>query len=305
VVHTGKFRRRRRRSGYDANVAQLQRRRFSDSQDVRTTGRGRVEVVELGDRSIARLVWQPGWRWSVDVSPIAGTELCQFHHLGYASSGLIRVQMPDGLELEIGPGEMYEIPPGHDAWVVGDEPFVSIDFSAMRDFAKPQSELARRVLSTILFTDIVDSTAQAVATGPARWAAIVSQHNAEAERVIDHYDGRLVKTTGDGVIGLFDSAGRAAWAALAIGRAVRPLGVAIRAAVHAGEVELSAGDVRGVAVHTAARMMALAGPGEVVVSATVRDLVDGNDLEFDDLGTHDLKGLPGQRQLYRLRTGAD
>jgi class 3 adenylate cyclase len=91
---------------------------------------------------------------------------------------------------------------------------------------------------------------------------------------------------------------------LAIAEAVRPLDISIRAAVHTGEVELSVGDVRGVAVHAAARMMALASGSEIVVSATVRDLVDGTDLEFQDFGVHELKGLPGQRQLYRIRAAA-
>src|SRR5262249_47762859 len=157
---------------------------------------------------------------------------------------------------------------------------------SMRDFARPAGEVNRRVLSTILFTDIVDSTAKAVSMGSGRWPAVVAQHNAEAEREIDRQDGRMVKTTGDGVIALFYSAERAVLAAVAVGNAVRPLGVEIRAGVHTGEVELVAGDVRGVSVHTTARLMALGGPGDVVVSATVRDLLDGSELEFDDLGVH-------------------
>jgi class 3 adenylate cyclase len=283
-------------------VAKLQRRRFSDSDDVRVAGRGKVEIVELGDRVIARLVWPPGWRWSVDVKPIAGTQWCQSHHVGYTVSGRLRVQMSDGVELELGPGEVAEIPPGHDAWVLGDEPYVTIDFEAMRGFARPQSESGRRTLASILMTDIVDSTAQAVSQGPDRWRDTVSRHNEIAERAIVRNDGRLVKTTGDGVIGLFDSSERAIRAAVAVADGVRSLNLRLRAAVHTGEVELSTGDVRGVAVHAAARMMALAGSDEVVVSATVHDVVDGTGLEFDDFGVHELRGLPGKRQLYRLKT---
>jgi class 3 adenylate cyclase len=283
-------------------MARLQRRRFDETEDVRVAGRGKVELVELGDRVIGRLVWEPGWRWSVDVKPIAGTQWCQSHHVGYSVSGHLRVQMSDGVELELGPGEVFEIPPGHDAWVLGDEPFVTIDFEAMRGFARPQSESGRRTLASILFTDIVDSTAQAVRQGPDRWRDTVSRHNEMAERAIVRNDGRLVKTTGDGVIGLFDSSERAIRAAVAVVEGVRGLDLRIRAAVHTGEVELSPGDVRGVAVHAAARMMALAGADEIVVSATVHDVVDGTGLEFDDFGVHELKGLPGQRQLYRLKT---
>lgn len=269
---------------------------------MRITGRGRVEVVELDDRVVAKITWQPGWRWSVDVKPIAGTQWCQSHHLAVSLSGRVRIQMQDGVELEVGPGEIYEIPPGHDAWVIGDEPFVSVDFEAMRGFAKADPNVIRRSLASLLMTDIVDSTARAVELGPARWQEVIGLHNERAERTIDNYEGRLVKTTGDGVIGLFDSAERAVRAAVALRDAIRPLDVDIRAGVHTGEVEMSAGDVRGVAVHATARMMALAGPGEVVVSTTVRDLLDGTGLVFEDFGLHTLKGLPTERQLYRLRS---
>ncbi len=281
-------------------MARLQRRRFEDSDDVRTISNGRIEVVELDDRVIGRMTYQPGWRWSVDVKPIAGTQTCQFHHVGVTTSGRLRVQMPDGLELEIGPGEVFEIPPGHDAWVVGEEPWVSVDFEAMRAYAKSQPDSGRRVLSSLLFTDIVDSTARAVAAGPARWRELVSRHNEVAERIIDQQGGRLVKTTGDGVIALFDSAERAVRAAGQLTEAMHAMAIEIRAAVHTGEVEQSQGDVRGVAVHTAARLLDTAHHGDVVVSSTVRELLDGTDLDFEDHGVFSLKGLPGERQLFRL-----
>jgi len=281
-------------------MARLQRRRFDESEDVRITGRGRVEIVELDDRVIGKLVWDPGWRWSVDVKPIAGTQYCQSHHVGYCVSGRLRVQMSDGVELEIGPNEVFEIPPGHDAWVLGDEPFVTIDFEAMRGFARANTDTGRRTLASILMTDIVESTARAVALGPARWQEVVRRHNELAERAIDQHDGRLVKTTGDGVIGLFNSAEQAVRAASAISVGVRSLDIAVRAAVNTGEVEQTAGDARGVAVHAVARMMALAQADEIVISATVHDLLDGTGLEFEDFGLHELKGLPGQRQLFRM-----
>jgi class 3 adenylate cyclase len=262
---------------------------------------GRIDVIELDDRVVGRMSYDPGWRWSVDVKPLVGTETCQFHHFGVCLSGRLRVQMRDGVELEIGPGDVHEIPPGHDAWVLGDDPFVSIDFESMRTYGRAQSSGGRRVLFSILMTDIVDSTAQAVAHGPAEWRNLVSRHNELAERTIDRQGGQLVKTTGDGVIALFDSAERAVRAGAAFATAVEPLGVKVRCGVHTGEVELSGGDVRGVAVHAVARIMATAAPGDVVVSATIRDLVDGGDLQFEDYGLHELKGLPGQRQLYRLR----
>ena len=214
-------------------------------------------------------------------------------------SGQLRVQMQDGVELELGPGEVFEIPPGHDAWVVGDEAWVSIDFEAVRSLTL-HSSAPHRVLATILFTDIVDSTGKAVAYGPGRWRQIVASHNEIAERVIDRHGGRLVKTTGDGVIALFDSAERAVFAAAQLTESVRRLEIQIRSAVHSGEVEPALNDVRGVAVHAAARMMALGQPGDVILSATVRDIIDGSEIEVEDFGARELRGLPGKRQLYRL-----
>src|SRR3954452_20825310 len=257
-------------------MARLQRRRFDDSQDVRVTPGGRVEMVELDDRVVARITWQPGWRWSESMRPITGTQFCQSHHVGIVLQGTLRIQMADGVELEFHAGDVLEIPPGHDAWVVGDEPVVTVDFEAMRGFAKADGRV-RRQLATVLMTDIVDSTAQAVALGPAKWRDVISRHNERAERSIAMNDGRMVKTTGDGVIGLFDSAESAVHAAVEIGAAVAPLGVQIRSAVHTGEIEMSANDVRGVVVHTVARMMALGDSGDVIVSTTVRDVLDGTD----------------------------
>jgi class 3 adenylate cyclase len=281
-------------------VARLQRKRFSDSTDVRVIPHGRIDVVELDDRVVGRLQWDVGWRWSVDLKPIVGTESCQFHHVGVALSGRLHVQMQDGVELEIGPGDVYEIPPGHDAWVVGDVAWVGIDFEAVRTFARVKTSAGRRLLASIVITDIVDSTAQAEKLGAGSWRVLVSRHNEVSERIVDQDGGQLIKKTGDGVIGLFDSAERAVLAAAAMGPALQPLGLKVRAAVNSGEVEQAQGDVRGLAVHAAARMLTVAGPDDVVVSSTVRELVDGTDLRFEDFGMHTLKGLTGQRQLYRL-----
>jgi len=281
-------------------MARLQRKRFSDPDDVRSIPNGRIDVVELDDRVVGRMTYEPGWRWSTDIKPIAGTDSCQFHHVGVTLSGRLRVQMPDGTELEVGPGDVFEIPPGHDAWVVGDEPWVSVDFEAMRAYGRTEPTGGRRALFSILFTDIVDSTALAVAHGPAGWRDLVSQHNELSERVVDRHGGRLVKTTGDGVIALFDSAERAVRGGADLGDALRTIELRIRAGVHTGEVELAQSDVRGVAVHTAARIMALADGDEIWVSATTRELVDGTGLEFEDRGRRELKGIPGERQLFSL-----
>jgi class 3 adenylate cyclase len=278
----------------------LQRRRFSEASDVREIPRGRIEVVELDDTVVGRMTYEPGWRWSTDVQPIAGTDTCQYHHLGVTLSGRLRVQMPDGAELEVRPGDVFEIPPGHDAWVVGEEPWVSVDFEAMRTYGKQRDAPDERTLASIVFTDIVDSTRRASDLGAGRWRDLVGEHNRKAAAAIDRHRGRLVKTTGDGVLAHFDGAERAVRGAAAIRDAAEGLGLPIRAGVHTGEVQTIAGDVRGIAVHTAARIMAVAGSGEILVSATVMDLLDGSGLGFEDAGVHELKGLHGVRQLYRL-----
>jgi class 3 adenylate cyclase len=288
----------------EVTAMRLQRRRFSEATDVRRFPHGHIDVVEMDDHVVGRMVYEPGWRWSADIKPIAGGEACQFHHLGFTVSGRLRVQLPDGTELETGPDEVFEFPPGHDAWVVGDEPWVGIDFEAMRTYAKPLDTTAERTLASILLTDIVDSTRLAQELGADRWRAAIGEHNRRASSAIDRQRGRLVKTTGDGVLAAFDSPERAVRAAVLIRQVAADLDLAIRAGVHSGEVEVSPNDMRGIAVHTTARIMAAAGAGEILVSATVMDLVDGSDLVFEDAGLHELKGLSGRRQLFRLTTAA-
>jgi class 3 adenylate cyclase len=281
----------------------LQRRRFTEATDVRRFPHGHVDVVEMDDHVVGRMTYEAGWRWSIDVKPIAGTEACQFHHVGYVISGRLRTQMPDGTELEVGPDEVFEFPPGHDAWVVGDEPWVAIDFEAMRTYGRGMSA-TERTLASIVITDIVDSTRRASALGGSAWRDLVADHNRKISTVIDRHRGRLVKTTGDGVLAQFDGAERAVRAADAIVAAASELDLELRAGVHSGEIDASPDDLRGIAVHTAARIMGEAGPGEVLVSATVMDLVDGSGLRFDDVGLRELKGLAGKRQLFRLVRGS-
>lgn len=278
----------------------LQRRRFGDSTDVRRFPLGTAEVVELGDIVVGRLEYQPGWRWSTEVKPVAGTEWCEHHHVLLTVAGRLRTQLADGAELETAPGDVAEIPPGHDAWVVGDEPWIGFDVAGMRTYGRSSDAGIDRVLASIVMTDIVDSTRIAGEIGPTRWRNLVAEHNRVASEAIESRRGRLVKTTGDGLLAAFDGAEVAVRGAAAIRVATRELGLAIRCGVHSGEVEVTVDDLRGLAVHTAARVMGVAGAGEILVSATVRDLVDGSDLVFEDVGMHELKGLHGTRQLYRL-----
>jgi class 3 adenylate cyclase len=177
---------------------------------------------------------------------------------------------------------------------------VSVDFEAMRTYGKRHDQEAERTLASIVITDIVDSTQRAAELGASQWRDVIGEHNRKASTAIDRQRGRLVKTTGDGVIAVFDGAERAVRAAVAIRGIANVLGLEIRAGVHSGEVELTTDDVRGIAVHTAARIMGSATPGEILVSATVMDLVEGSGLAFEDAGLHELKGLTGRRQLFRL-----
>jgi class 3 adenylate cyclase len=154
-----------------------------------------------------------------------------------------------------------------------------------------------RVLATVLFTDIVGSTEQATRSGDRRWLDLLEAHNALVRRELDRYGGREVKTVGDGFVATFDGPARAVRCAQAITGGVRHLGLEVRAGVHTGEVELLDGDIGGIAVHIAARVNALAAPGEVLVSRTVKDLVAGSGIGFVDRGSHTLKGIPEDWQL--------
>jgi class 3 adenylate cyclase len=157
---------------------------------------------------------------------------------------------------------------------------------------------ANRLLATVLFSDIVGSTEQATALGDRAWAARLSQHDQAIDRQLVRFDGHLVKRTGDGVLATFDGPARGVQCAVAIRDALRQLGIDVRIGLHTGEIERRGDDVAGIAVHLAQRVQAMAGPGEVLVSRTVVDLVVGSDLRFVDHGEHDLKGLPGTWRVF-------
>jgi pimeloyl-ACP methyl ester carboxylesterase len=159
----------------------------------------------------------------------------------------------------------------------------------------------QRVLATVLFTDLVSSTERAVELGDARWRNVLESHQTRVRRQLERFHGREIKTTGDGFVATFDGPARAINCAVAIRDVVRSLGLEVRAGVHTGEIELSGGDdIAGVAVHIAARVASTAGPGEVLVSRTVVDLVVGSGLEFEDRGDYALKGVPGEWRLYAV-----
>ena len=158
-----------------------------------------------------------------------------------------------------------------------------------------------RILATVLFTDIVSSTEKAADLGDRRWSDLLDRHDSMVRTELDRWRGREVKATGDGFLATFDGPGKAISAATAISKGARKLGIDIRAGLHVGEVELRGEDIGGLAVHAAARIMSNAGPGEILASSTVKDLVIGSDTQFDDRGPQALKGVPGEWRLFAVQ----
>jgi class 3 adenylate cyclase len=198
------------------------------------------------------------------------------------------------------PGCKRVILPGADALpFLGDAASV---VDAVREFlgvSRPVLELDR-ILATVLFTDVVGSTDKACEVGDACWKELLVKHNAAVRALLARYRGTEVKMTGDGFLATFDGPARAVRCAQGICEAVRPLGLEVRAGCHTGEIELMGDDVGGIAVHIGARVGALAGPSEVLVSSTVKDLVAGSGLAFTDRGERELKGVPGTWRLYAV-----
>ena len=157
-----------------------------------------------------------------------------------------------------------------------------------------------RVLATVLFTDIVDSTRRASDMGDREWHALLDAHDAVVRVQLNRFRGREVNSTGDGFLAMFDGPQRAIRCAMAIRDAVQALGIEVRAGLHTGECELRGEDIGGIAVHIGARVSGLAGPNDVLVSSTLRDLVIGSGLEFVERGTHTLKGVPGEWRLFAV-----
>jgi class 3 adenylate cyclase len=235
------------------------------------------------------------------MGPLAHMATCPIRHFGYTMSGSVRVVMDDGETLDVGPNSVFEIPPGHDKWVIGDAPWVVLDFgSSGRAMEVAMEDTGERVLATVMFTDIVESTTTLERLGDEAWRALLVRHNARLRDDLNVFRGREVKTTGDGFLAIFDSAARAVRCGAAMTRSARAIDLQIRVGIHTGEVDMSGGDARGLAVHAAARIMGLAGPDEVLVSSTTADLLDGSGLVLEDAGTHELKGISGPRRILRL-----
>src|SRR2546430_10909578 len=200
------------------------------------------------------------------------------------------------------PGAKFlELPgPDHLPWV-GDQAEVVDEIEEFLTGIRPAPE-PDRVLATVLFTDIVGSTERASSLGDNAWRDVLEQHHASVRRELEHFRGQEITTTGDGFLATFDGPARAVRCAVAIRDRMRESGLEVRAGVHTGECERMGDNIGGLAVHIGSRVAGLAGPGEVFASSTVKDLVAGSGIVFDDRGEHSLKGIPGEWRIFRVTT---
>jgi class 3 adenylate cyclase len=262
--------------------------------------RGSGAVVHVGPLAIGWARLEPGWRWSVDVRPVVGTEWCEAHHVHVLLAGRFAVLMAgaDAPE-EFAAGDVFDIPPGHDAWAVGDEPVELIDVSGnVAEFGQPVS--SARLVATILMTDIVDSTPTAARLGDERWRQVLADHNRLVRAQLSRFRGRELDTTGDGFLAMFDSAVGAVRCASAIRDTIGEVGLAVRVGVHTGEIEVTPDGARGVAIHALARILASAGPQEILVSPVTVTLTEGAGLRYADRGEHQLKGIDAPMRLFAV-----
>jgi hypothetical protein len=273
-----------------------QRKSLRTPDDLVRLPRLEERSVQMGEHTIGRTQIEPGWRWSVDVKPVVGTPSCTFRHIGLALAGRFHVRMEDGREMEVGPDDVFDIPPGHDAWVVGDEAWESVEIIGIYGFGRPMST-GESYVTTVLMTDVVDSTATLERLGRGRWREMLDRHYAQIRRALDRHRGVEVTTTGDGMLATFDGAARAIRCAAEVHAAAAELGIQVRAGIHTGEVETVPGNLRGLAVHIAARVAAKAAAGETLVTGTTSEMVSADDIAFEDRGSHELKGLTAPRQL--------
>jgi class 3 adenylate cyclase len=228
--------------------------------------------------------------------PLIHAPTLVLHRTGYP---ILPIEHARFLAEQIPDAKLIELP-GADATLPHQAADVVLDHveAFLRNLRRPA--VPDRVLATVLFTDIVASTEQASRLGDRRWRELLEVHDELARRLVEEFAGQLVKTTGDGILATFDGPGRGIRCAAALRDELGGIGLQIRAGLHTGEVELRDGDVGGIAVHLAARVMAAAGSGEILVSRTVRDLVVGSDIAVEDHGPHALRGIEGSWQLFAV-----
>ncbi len=282
------------------DVGSIRSKSFDEPDETRQFPLMESQLAQIGAIGVGRTAMAPGWRWSTSIGPLTGDSLCSVHHITLVLSGRIRFEMADGESREFGSNTLIDVPPGHDAWVVGDEPAVAVDLYGNAADVGLRTE-HQRVVTTVLMTDIVESTARAARLGDSKWRQLLGEHDRVVRSLLDRFGGHEINTTGDGFIATFQSAVGALRCAGAIVGGVKPLGIEVRAGVHTGEIELVENDVRGVAVHAAARIMALASASEVLTSELTRDLVAGSGLSFVERGAHVVKGFDQPITVFALK----
>jgi len=286
-----------RRSLHDARMDLVAKNFDEPDETVRMPGLVE-EVVEVGGFTVGREVCDPGWRWSTDTKPVVGGDWCEAHHVGLTVSGRWGVVLKDGRTLELRPGDVFDVPAGHDSWTIGDEPCVTLNWTGLRTFFASKALLPERFLATILFTDLVESTARVTQMGDTAWTDLLTHFEQTVREEIERVSGREVERTGDGVLAIFEGPAAAIRCASGIRTAANGRGLQVRAGIHVGEIESSGTLIHGLAVHEAARVMGAAGPDEILVSETTRALSLASGLAFADRGERVLKGLDGPRRLY-------
>jgi class 3 adenylate cyclase len=235
----------------------------------------------------------------IDVRSILPTVRVPTLVLHRRTDAMVPVERGRDFSAQIPNAKYIEYPDGDHAFWTGD---IEVLLGDIEEFVTGHRESSstelERILATVLFTDIIDSTRSAVEKGDQAWRRLLDSHDQLAKQTIDRHRGILVKNTGDGILATFDGPGRAVRCALAFSTASRQIGLPLRAGLHTGEIELRGRDIGGIAVHAAARVMAKSQSSEVLVSRVVTDLVAGAGLKFAERGSHELKGLPGRWDLF-------
>jgi class 3 adenylate cyclase len=243
------------------------------------------------------MYWRGQAAWAMDMRPALPSVQAPtlfVHRQGLRSAARAR---SDAQQLR--GAKVVELPGEDSLFFVGD---TGPMLDAIEEFLTGQlpARHSDRVLSTVLFTDIVGSTKHAAQVGDRRWKELLAAHDTLLAEEVERFRGRMVKSTGDGGLATFDGPGRAIRCSCAIRDSARALGIDLRAGLHTGEIELIGDDVAGIAVHIGARVLAQAAGGEVLVSSTVKDLVAGSGINFTELGEHELKGVPGAWRLFAV-----
>lgn len=287
----------------ESSTSRVEVRDLGEPEAVVTYQLGVSQQVRLAGTVVSRIVLQPGWNWQEHAKPLVGTASCELYHRGVVLSGRLGIRTDDGEELVIAPDHVYDISPEHMIWVEGDEELVMLDWAGGAGFGgSPSTGL--RVIRTMLFSDIVDSTRRAQRSGDIAWMRTAGMHEDVVRSVVAGYGGQEVNTAGDSFLIQFESAERAIRCGLALIGALAGVGIEIRVGVHSGEVVLADQQVRGVNVNVAARIIAHAAPGEVLVSGVTRELADGGQgLTFESQGHYHLKGVDREHELFAVTGG--